>query len=156
MKTKLIVIALLLGFVTMGVAQEFNPIPFSPELKKLPDGWHKFQFQGNLFDVEITNGRLVQGNIKWFDGATYSGSLTGTEIGGKGTYTFPDGSKYEGSFRKHLRHGKGSQIDADGTKWSGKWKADKKNGKGKVFSPTGDILKEGVWTNGEMIASKGK
>ena len=145
MKKTLTSLLLLTSFVFVTQAQEMQSIPSSKELQLFTDGWYKFQLEGTFFDVEISSGKLVKGNIKWFDGSEYSGSLSDTMISGKGTYKWPDGSRYEGSFKNHQRHGKGSFIKADGTKWSGKWKANAKNGKGKVFDADGKVIQEGVW-----------
>ena len=135
-------------------AQEFNFIPSSQEIQKLDNGWYKFNLEGTRFDVEIQGGKLLKGNIKWFDGAEYSGDLSGRNFSGKGSYTWPDGSKYEGAFKGHQRYGKGSLTDKDGTKWSGKWKENQKNGKGKIFDANGVAIKEGVWKAGELVSSK--
>lgn len=150
------IFVLLFSFgITAGIqAQEFNTIPTSQDVRSLADGWYKFSLEGTTFDVEIKTGRYAQGNIKWFDGATYSGTLTGSELSGKGTYTWPDGSKYEGSLKKHMRHGKGSLTNSDGTKWSGKWKANLRNGKGKIFDANGAVLEEGTWSSNQLLASK--
>jgi hypothetical protein len=148
------ILLFIFGMVVTTHAQAFNTIPTSQEFKLLADGWYKFSLEGTSFDVEIKSGKLVKGNIKWFDGATYSGTLAGTELSGKGTYVWEDGSRYEGSFKKHMRHGKGSLIKTDGTKWSGKWKENLKNGKGKIFDANGNVLEEGIWASNEILASK--
>ncbi len=153
---KKIVLALALLVTGLGslTAQEFNRIPYNPEIKGLVDGWYKFSIEGTSFDVEVSLGRYVKGNISWFDGTTYSGDLSGTNLSGRGTYTWPDGSKYEGTFKKHQMHGKGSYTTVDGQKWSGKWKNNQKNGKGTMFDSEGSITKKGVWQSGELVAEK--
>ena len=153
---KKIFLTLVMGIiVSLNIqAQEFNFIPSSQELNDFADGWYKFDLQGTSFDVEVKAGRLAQGNIKWFDGSSYSGTLAGSELSGKGTYTWPDGSKYEGSLKKHQRHGKGSLIDPTGVKWSGKWKNNQKNGKGKIFNAEGELVKEGVWASNQLVTKK--
>ncbi len=142
------------GLVLGAFAQNLNRIPYSSQLSSLENGWYKFEIEGASFDVEMAGGKYVKGNIKWFDGSEYSGSLAGQKIQGKGTYKWPDGSRYEGSFKNHQRHGKGSFIKADGTKWSGKWKANEKNGKGKIFNAEGAVIQEGVWASDELVADK--
>ncbi|MFD2585510.1 hypothetical protein ACFSQJ_01135 [Croceitalea marina] len=154
MKKILLITLISFGFAFNVQSQEFNNIPTSPDFELLADGWYKFQLEGTLFDVELKAGKLVKGNITWFDGSSYSGNLSGTQLSGKGTYVWPDKSRYEGAFKKHQRHGKGSLIAADGTKWSGKWKANKKNGKGKIFDVHGQVLEEGVWESDQLIADK--
>ncbi|MEL6988570.1 MAG: hypothetical protein AAGK97_12165 [Bacteroidota bacterium] len=81
-------------FIQLSYAQDIKTIPFNNEIRLLPNGWHKFQLQGALFDVEIAEGYYVKGNISWLDGTTYSGSLLGAFISGKGTYVWPDGRRY--------------------------------------------------------------
>jgi hypothetical protein len=154
MKKIVLILVFTFGLVITTQAQAFNTIPSSQEFKKLDDGWYKFSLEGTTFDVEVKAGKLVKGNIKWFDGSSYSGTLNGTELSGKGTYIWQNGSKYEGSFKKHMRHGKGSLTMADGTKWSGKWKENLKNGKGKIFDADGNIVEEGTWSSNEILASK--
>ena len=140
-----------LAIVVSVQAQTIKNIPSSRDIQSLGNGWHKFELQGATFDVELSDGSLVQGNITWLDGTTYSGSLGGAYISGRGTYTWTDGSRYEGSFKKNERHGKGSMIAPDGSKWSGKWKNNKKNGKGKMFDAQGEIVQQGVWENDELV-----
>ncbi|WP_422860024.1 hypothetical protein ACOKFD_03700 [Flagellimonas sp. S174] len=155
MKRKFLLASLIFfGILQHMNAQEFNRIPYDSSLKTLSNGWYKFKIEGASFDVELAGGRYVKGNIKWFDGSEYSGSLAGQNIQGKGTYKWPDGSRYEGAFKKHQRHGKGSFIKADGTKWSGKWKANAKNGKGTIFNSEGTVIQEGVWESDELVADK--
>ena len=155
MKNRILPVLGLFIFSLSICAQEINTVP-SSGIAKLPDGWHKFQSQGAFLDVEIISGNLTQGNIKWFDNATYSGNFSGFFIAGKGTYTWPGGKRYEGSFKDNERHGKGSMIEADGSKWSGKWKNNKKNGKGKAFDAQGNLIKEGIWKDDIFIGAKKK
>ena len=154
MKKIFLVVSLVAATVLSVQAQTINAIPFSPDIAQLPDGWHKFTLQGASFDVEVTSGRLVKGNISWFDGTKYSGNLSGSIISGRGTYTWPNGTRYEGSFKNNQRHGKGSLILVDNSKWSGKWKYNKKNGKGKQFDTFGEIVQQGVWEENEFIGTK--
>ncbi len=151
MKKYLLTLLCIAGLAVSTQAQTIKSIPFSKEIRERGNGWHKFQFQGVTYDVEIAAGGLVQGNLTWLDGTTYSGSLGGIHINGKGTYTWADGSRYEGSFRKNQRYGKGSMIAKDGSKWSGKWKNDKKNGKGKMFDAKGELIKTGVWQDDKLV-----
>lgn len=137
-------------------AQELKTIPYSTEIKQLPDGWHKFALQGVTFDVEVKAGTLIKGNIVWLDGTKYSGSLLGATLSGKGTYTWPDGTRYEGTFRKGQRHGKGSQIQIDNSRRSGKWKNNQKNGKGKQFGTSGEVVQQGVWEGDQYLGAKKK
>jgi len=153
MKTTLALIAVIFAGLFTIQAQTINPVP-SGAARQFPDGWHKFSAEGTVFDVEIQNGTLVQGNIVWFDGSTYSGHLSAKGISGRGTYTWADGTRYEGSFKSNQRHGKGTMYNLDGTKYGGKWKYDQKNGKGTVFSSEGDVVRKGVWEANEFLGDK--
>jgi len=144
----------MIGFGQL-IAQELNVVPVST-VRQLPDGWHKFTEQGATFDVEVLGGKLVKGNIVWFDDSSYSGTFSGNRISGRGTYKWSDGKRYEGAFKNNQRHGKGSMIDADGSKWSGKWKLNQKNGKGKAFDNKGALVQEGVWEQNQFVSAKAK
>ena len=154
MKKILLLSVLFLGIFTTVHAQGTKTLPTNLEVSSWPDGWHKFELQGAVFDVEILGGKYAQGVVKWFDGTSYSGGLSGAFVSGRGTYTWANGVRYEGSFKKGKRHGKGSLILITGKKWSGKWKDDKKNGKGKVFDKEGNIVEQGVWENDKLVSSK--
>ena len=149
---KLIALCLLIGFVSFSNAQQIRLVP-TKLIKQLPNGWHKFVTNGVVFDVEISEGSLVKGNIKWLDNSTYSGSFANNVISGRGTYTWANGDKYEGSFKNNERHGKGSMYWKDGTKYSGKWKNNKKNGKGKMWEADGTLV-VGLWEENKLIKSK--
>ncbi|AXT20960.1 hypothetical protein D7030_00325 [Flavobacteriaceae bacterium AU392] len=136
-------------------AQDLKRIPPSAGTE-YPNGWFKFIEQGAAFDVEVLGGNLVQGNVTWFDQTKYSGSFSGHDISGKGTYIWVDGRRYEGSFRENKRHGWGVMYYSDGTKHHGKWKNNKRHGKGKVYDKEGKLVKEGKWENDIFIGAKKK
>lgn len=154
MKRTLFLVVILFGMATAMQAQEIKILPTNLETNALPDGWHKFELQGAIFDVEVLGGNYTKGKVTWFDGTSYSGGLSGAFISGKGTYTWANGSRYEGSFKKGKRHGKGSLILANGQKWSGKWKQNKKHGKGKVYDKEGEIVQQGVWEEDALVSTK--
>lgn len=119
MKKLLLLSVLFVGIFTAVHAQGIKILPTNLEVKSWPDGWHKFELQGAIFDVEILGGRYTQGVVKWLDGTTYSGRLSGAYVSGKGTYTWANGMRYEGSFKKGKRHGKGSLILITGQNGAG-------------------------------------
>ncbi len=148
---RIITLILLLGGFAFGLqAQILRTVP-SGVVRSLPDGWHKFVSQGATFDVEISEGSLVKGNITWLDNSTYSGSFSRNAISGKGTYTWPNGDRYEGSFKANERSGKGTMYWKNGEKYGGKWKLDKKHGKGKMWNAAGEIVDEGVWEDNVLV-----
>ncbi|MFP2995829.1 hypothetical protein ABN763_07960 [Spongiivirga sp. MCCC 1A20706] len=141
---------LTIGFITN--AQIINNVP-GLVASQLDNGWYKYQSEGATFDVEVKDGYIIRGNIKWFNEDTYSGSLSLSSIAGKGTYTWANGERYEGAFKKNQRHGKGSMYYVNGEKFSGKWKKDKRHGKGKIWKTDGSIV-TGVWENGVLVSTK--
>ncbi len=151
MKKKFLLLVLFIsGFVAN--AQIINNVP-ALVASKLDNGWYKYQSEGVTFDVEVKEGYIVKGNIKWFNNDFYSGSLSASKISGKGTYKWSNSERYEGSFRNNKRHGKGTMYYKNGEKYSGKWKHDKRQGKGKVWKTDGTIV-EGVWENDAMKTAK--
>lgn len=155
MKSLSITIFLLVITTTLSFSQKLNTIP-NVDIREFPNGWHQFQAEFITFDVEIIDGRMVQGTIIWPDKSSYQGYLNHTEISGRGTYKWPNGMRYEGRFDNHGRHGKGSFILQDDTKWYGKWKNNKKNGKGKVYDAKGNLKSQGIWENDKLVATKKK
>jgi len=143
---------LILVFVihSFGFAQELNTI-VPGVTKNIPDGWHKFEYQGSRFDVEVIAEGLTQGNIIWFDQSRYSGSLSGNNITGKGTYIWKNRERYEGLFKNNMRHGKGTMFYKDGSRHYGKWKNNKKNGKGQEYDKDGNIVRDGTWENDVFV-----
>lgn len=152
MKKIILILFVAVAMLSTASAQEIKNVPSNRETSSFSDGWHQFQLQGVTLDVEILSGAYTQGNVKWLDGSTYSGGLSGVYVAGRGTYTWSSGARYEGSFKKGMRHGKGSLILANGDKWSGKWKNNMKNGKGKVFDKDGNVIKKGVWENDKLVS----
>lgn len=150
MRTSIIFIALLFVFGNQLIAQELNSI-VPGTAKNIPDGWHKFTFQGVRFDVGVEEEFLTEGNVVWFDSARYSGSFSGYDISGNGTYVWPNRERYEGKFKKNMRHGKGTMFYKDGTYFYGKWKNNKRNGKGQLYQKNGDLIKDGLWENDVFI-----
>ncbi|MEK6153815.1 hypothetical protein WIW50_11170 [Flavobacteriaceae bacterium 3-367] len=148
--------SILFACLTLGVlglhAQDLNTISV-PGIEALANGWYKFVSEGANYDVEITNGGLVKGNIRWFDTHTYSGDLSRNVISGKGTYTWDNGDYYEGAFKNNERSGKGTMHWKNGAKFSGKWKNNKRNGKGTLWEIDGTIVK-GVWEEDVLVKKK--
>jgi hypothetical protein len=155
MKNSVFILLLAITLTFSLSAQTQKKIP-SLSGNHFSNGWHKFIVKNAVFDVEISERKLVKGNIVWTDKSKYSGSFIGQEIGGRGTFTWADGLRYEGSFKANKRHGWGQMYYLDGTIYNGKWKADKKEGKGKLYDQNGNILKEGFWQNDKFIGTKKK
>jgi hypothetical protein len=88
------------------------------------------------------HGLTGTGEIKFKDGASYYGHLTGGVLDGEGIYLYPDrSSNYTGYFCRGTREGKGIYIEyRDGQpsmEYKGDWADDKYKGKG--ILKTGEV-----------------
>ena len=149
MKKLILLAVILLGSNSLS-AQNLNGI-VKGTLKNVPDGWHKFTYQGISYDVGVEDEFLTQGNIVWFDNSRYSGAFNGYNISGKGTYVWPNKERYEGRFKNNMRHGYGTMYYKDGTYFYGKWKNNRKNGKGQEYDKNGILVRDGVWKNDVFV-----
>ncbi|MCH8554238.1 MAG: hypothetical protein LAT76_03710, partial [Schleiferiaceae bacterium] len=70
---------------------------------------------------------------------------------GEGTYIFTDGSRYEGSWRSDARNGFGVMYYPDGSRFEGQWKNNRMEGPGKLFDSSGNLVKEGIWSDDELL-----
>ena len=84
------------------------------------------------------------------DGERYVGEFRNGERHGRGTSTLADGERYIGEFRDGKRHGLGSFTTADGGRYVGHFRDDAFNGQGSIFSPTGQLLLNGIWRNNRL------
>lgn len=156
MRTIIFFITFLFAFGDQLIGQELNVI-VPGTVKHIPNGWHKFTFQGARFDVGVEEELLTHGNVVWFDNARYSGTFNGYDISGNGTYVWPNRERYEGRFKNNMRHGKGTMFYKDGSRFYGKWKLNKRNGKGQLYDKSGNLIKDGIWENDVFVkAAKSK
>ena len=78
---------------------------------------------------------------------------------GNGTLTFQnrpskDMTKYIGQFENGSMHGQGKMYFKDGSIYDGMISEETFNGAGKLTDSNGNILKEGIWENGNLTQSK--
>ena len=78
---------------------------------------------------------------------------------GNGTLTFQnrpskDMTKYIGQFENGSMHGQGKMYFKDGSIYDGTISEEIFNGPGKLTDSDGNILKEGIWENGNLTQSK--
>lgn len=137
------------------------------------------QFQDTVTLVEkkeVTKketGKLLLQSAQgfWFD---YTGEIVNGEAHGKGVAIFENGNRYEGNFSHNKRSGFGKAINKNGDGYEGQWKNDRfngkgtytwkngdrfegyfkdaqRNGKGKLYNKQGELLKEGIWKDDELM-----
>lgn len=115
--------------------------------------------------------RLQSAQGFWFD---YTGEIVNGEAHGKGVAIFENGNRYEGNFSHNKRSGFGKAINKNGDGYEGQWKNDRfngkgtytwkngdrfegyfkdaqRNGKGKLYNKQGELLKEGIWKDDELM-----
>ncbi|HLP33975.1 MAG TPA: hypothetical protein VK202_10900 [Bacteroidia bacterium] len=115
--------------------------------------------------------RLKSAQGFWFD---YTGEIVNGEAHGKGVAIFENGNRYEGNFSHNKRSGFGKAINKNGDGYQGQWKNDRfngkgtytwkngdrfegyfkdaqRNGKGKLYDKQGELLKEGIWKDDELM-----
>lgn len=115
--------------------------------------------------------RLQSAQGFWFD---YTGEIVNGEAHGKGVAIFENGNRYEGNFSHNKRSGFGKAINKNGDGYEGQWKNDRfngkgtytwkngdrfegyfkdaqRNGKGKLYNKQGELLKEGIWRDDELM-----
>ena len=71
-----------------------------------------------------------------------------------GTYTVGNGNKYVGEFKNDMLNGKGTYTTASGTKYVGEFKDGKYNGQGTLYSSNGSVINQGIWADGNFVATE--
>lgn len=97
---------------------------------------------GDIFEGELTEGRLMRARIRFADGRIYEGDIRNAGPHGQGTMTYPDGGRYDGAWRYQLRHGEGSFLTGKGMRISGTFKNDRLRGRARF------VLPDGTWYEG--------
>jgi len=72
-------------------------------------------------------------------------------LDGKVTLQWSDGDFFDGYYIKGLRDGKGLYKWADGRTYEGDWKNGNLNGYGILKDPTGKVLHDGPWKDGQAV-----
>lgn len=88
---------------------------------------------------------LVFGN-----GCRYSGQVRDGKANGFGTMRWPDGDFYRGEMRDNLKHGYGESTSL-GVRYEGEWCDGKRHGRGCETNASGDIIRQGVWNDGQFL-----
>ena len=96
-----------------------------------------------------SSAKVGGGRVKYSDGSTYSGDLSGFLRDGQGTLTLADGSVYTGGFKNDLYEGNGKLVFADGSTYEGGFSGGLYEGHGEIRSAEGKIIYVGEFTKGE-------
>ena len=90
--------------------------------------------------ASFRDGGVLDGDadIRWSDGAHYTGATLDGRAGGTGVLTDADGNRFEGLWKDGALNGRGTVVWANGDRYEGDWKNGKADGHGVQ-----------VWANGE-------
>lgn len=112
---------------------------------KVYDHKGNLQYEGQFVDdLKSGNGTLYAKD------STYTGQFSNDLPNGKGTYKYNDGSSYTGGVKDGLYEGSGTLIYTDGSKYEGQFHNGKFEGEGKRYSASGEVVEQGVYSNGKL------
>lgn len=131
--------------------------------------------KGQMYSGSFKNGKFDgEGEFLSPQGAVYKGSFKNSMYNGygefqlktgdiykgewkddnftKGTWFLTDGMIISGTFLKGemMLHGYGEITDAQGNIFKGEFFEGKEHGKGTVLDKDGNVLREGIWSNGKF------
>lgn len=110
-----------------------------PNGEKYAGSFENFMFQG-------------RGEFTDADGNVYRGTFEKGVLEGEGVHESVSGRRYEGEFENHRYHGEGTVTWPDGTKFVGTFHEGLRNGPGRTYAPSGELIREGVWLQGALVA----
>ena len=109
---------------------------------------------GNRYEGEIKDGnRNGYGVWTFVTGEKYVGEFKDGKISGGGITTFPNGNRYIGEYKDNKLSGQGTLTFADRSRYVGDFINGQQNGQGTLYSPSGAILTQGRWVEGNFIHS---
>jgi len=93
------------------------------------------------------------GTYFFSDGEKYIGEFKNDLRNGKGTYFYLNGDKYIGEWKDDLRSGQGTHTYKNGEKYIGEFRYNYREGFGTLYSPTGVVVSQGLWTKSILANS---
>ena len=102
------------------------------------------EYEGDLID----GVRHGEGKVVFPSGFAFEGQFKHGKPDGRGKATWTDGTTYVGEIRQNMREGRGTMTYANGQKYVGEFKNNKEHGEGIFYGQNGDLLKQGIWSNG--------
>lgn len=110
---------------------------------------------GRVYDGVFMLDKLEKkGKLSMSDGTKYWGYWNREGVPhGRGKMEYPDGTVFDGEFDAGLRSGHGRMTYKDGSWFLGEWCDDKPNGLGMQVDATGELIHEGMYSNGSPIAA---
>lgn len=103
---------------------------------------------GSKFKGEYEDGKKIEGETTFEDGAVYNGQYKHEKFEGKGEYNYANGLKYKGEYHEGLMQGKGVMTWPDGKTYDGDWELDQQHGFG-ILSQVDGKKYDGGWKFGK-------
>lgn len=100
--------------------------------------------------VSPSQGSRISTELVFGNGCCYSGQVRDGKANGFGTMRWPDGDVYRGEMRDNLKHGYGESTSL-GVRYEGEWCDNKRHGRGCETNAKGDIIRKGVWNDGQFM-----
>ncbi len=111
-------------------------------------GPHGSAYEGRFEDFMFHGeGELTDASGNVFRGTFRKGSLEGD-----GIHEGPGGARYEGEFENNLYNGEGTITWPTGERFVGTFHQGLRNGPGKMYDASGEVVQEGVWYQGSLVA----
>jgi len=107
------------------------------------------QFRGQYEGVGVYSWAINAGNS--FGAQSYAGEFANDAPNGAGVYAWRDGKRYAGQMASWQREGTGVFRLADGRHYAGQWSGDRMTGLGAEWNAQGQLTRQGIWSNGELV-----
>ncbi|MCL2461223.1 MAG: protein kinase [Defluviitaleaceae bacterium] len=108
---------------------------------------------GDVYTGQFVDGARSGKGVMVYKSAgyTYDGDWVNGMWNGHGVITYTDGRKYDGAVADNKWDGNGTYTYADGTTYTGGFKDDKFDGQGVKKDAQGNVLQQGIWSQGKYI-----
>lgn len=133
---------------------------YKPKAKEVLDIISKAQTKGSIsfngmkYEGDLVNGvPNGKGKFTMSNGTKYEGEVRDGKPDIQGKFTMSDGTYYEGQIANGVFEGQGTFVLADNSKYIGEFKNGKPNGIGAIYAPSGIIVQQGEYKDGNLIRS---
>ncbi len=123
--------------------------------KGLKDGFGTLTWaDGSLYEgYWVEDNAHGRGKLTLAVGYVYDGEWADGQMNGEGVILLPDGTKFKGHFKNGMKNGKGVEETPDGIRFEGFFVNDQKDGSFVEKDRTGKVVRQGVYSSGNMDSS---
>ena len=122
--------------------------PAAPREIRAPDA----VYTGAFVQDQATGVISGEGEIRFFDGRFYKGSLKNSRKEGTGTYVWADGLRYVGPWVNDMQQGRGKMEFVNGDSYEGDFVLGERTGNGTYRQKSGNTY-AGQWLRGQRDGS---